>query len=54
MSSLLKAVAPTIIDAASNAVKGKVEGMGRKRRAGRPKGRGGGVLFPTGNYGASD
>ena len=55
MSSLLKAVAPAIIDAASNAAKGKVEGMGvRKRKAGRPKGRGGGALFPAGNYGASD
>jgi hypothetical protein len=54
MSSLLKAVAPAIIDAAAGAVKGKVEGMGRKRKAGRPKGRGGGALFPAGNYGASD
>jgi hypothetical protein len=56
MSSLLKAVAPAIIDAASNAAKGKVEGMGaKKRKAGRPrKGRGGGALFPAGNYGASD
>jgi hypothetical protein len=54
MSSLLKAVAPAIIDAASNAAKGKVEGMGRKRKAGRPKGRGGGALFPSGNYGPND
>ena len=55
MSSLLKAVAPAIIDAASNAVKGKVEGMGaKKRKAGRPKGRGGGALFPAGNYGPGD
>ena len=54
MSSLLKAVAPAIIDAAAGAVKGKVEGMGRKRKAGRPKGRGGGALFPAGNYGPSD
>jgi hypothetical protein len=55
MSSLLKAVAPAIIDAASNAVKGKVEGMGaKKRKAGRPKGRGGGALFPAGNYGPND
>jgi hypothetical protein len=54
MSSLLKAVAPAIIDAAAGAVKGKVEGMGRKRKAGRPKGRGGGALFPAGNYGAND
>ena len=54
MSSLLKAVAPAIIDAAAGAVKGKVEGMGRKRKAGRPKGRGGGALFPAGNYGVND
>jgi hypothetical protein len=55
MSSLLKAVAPAIIDAAAGAVKGKVEGMGvEKRKAGRPKGRGGGALFPAGNYGPSD
>ena len=55
MSSLLKAVAPAIIDAASNAAKGKVEGMGRKRKAGRPrKGRGGGALFPAGTYGPGD
>ena len=54
MSSLLKAVAPAIIDAAAGAVKGKVEGMGRKRKARRPKGRGGGALFPAGNYGPSD
>ena len=54
MSSLLKAVAPAIIDAAAGAVKGKVEGMGRKRKAGRPRGRGGGALFPAGNYGVND
>ena len=54
MSSLLKAVAPAIIDAVAGAVKGKVEGMGRKRKAGRPKGRGGGALFPAGNYGPND
>ena len=54
MSSLLKAVAPAIIDAAAGAVKGKVEGMGRKRKSGRPKGRGGGALFPAGNYGPGD
>ena len=54
MSSLLKAVAPAIIDAASNAAKGKVEGMGRKRKPGRPRGRGGGALFPAGNYGPGD
>ena len=55
MSSLLKAVAPAIIDAASNEAKGKVEGMGaKKRKAGRPKGRGGGALFPAGNYGPND
>ena len=50
MSSLLKAVAPAIIDAASNAAKGKVEGMGRKRKAGRPKSRDRGALFPACNY----
>ena len=55
MSSILKTVGPAIIDAASNAAKGKVEGMGaKKRKAGRPKGRGGGALFPAGNYGPSD
>jgi hypothetical protein len=57
MSSLLKAVAPAIIDAAAGAVKGKVStiGSGSKRKAGRPrKGRGGGALFPAGNYGPSD
>ena len=54
MSTLLKAVAPAIIEAAAGAVKGKVEGMGRKRKAGRPKGRGGGALFPAGNYGPGD
>ena len=55
MSSLLKSVGPAIIDAASNAAKGKVEGMGRKLKAGRPrKGRGGGALFPAGNYGPDD
>ena len=55
MSTLLKAVAPAIIDAASNAAKGKVQGMGAtKLKAGRPRGRGGGALFPAGNYGASD
>jgi len=36
MSSLLKAVAPAIIDGVSGAVKGKVEGMGIKR-VGRPR-----------------
>ena len=36
MGSLLKAVAPAIIDAAAGAVKGKVEGMGIKR-VGRPR-----------------
>ena len=57
MSSLLKAVAPAIIDAAAGSVKGKVStiGSGSKRKAGRPrKGRGGGALFPAGNYGPSD
>ena len=36
MSSLLKAVAPAIIDAAAGAAKGKVDGMGIKR-VGRPR-----------------
>ncbi len=57
MSSLLKAVAPAIIDVAGGAVKGKVAtiGSGSKRKAGRPrKGRGGGALFPVCNYGPSD
>jgi hypothetical protein len=36
MGSLIKAVAPAIIDAAAGAVKGKVEGMGVKR-VGRPR-----------------
>ena len=55
MSSLLKAVAPAVIEAAEGAVKGKVEGMGaKKRKAGRPKGRGGGALFPAGTYGPGD
>ena len=36
MSSLIKAVAPAIIDAAAGAVKGKVDGMGIKR-VGRPR-----------------
>jgi hypothetical protein len=54
MSSLLKDVAPAIIDAASGAAKSKVEGMGRKRKVGRPRGRGGGALFPAGNYGPND
>ena len=56
MSSLLKAVAPAIIDAAAGAAKGQVStiGSGSKRKAGRPKGRGGGALFPAGNYGPND
>jgi len=58
MTDLIKKVAPSAIDAIANAatsaVKGKVEGMGRKRKAGRPRGRGGGALFPAGNYGPND
>jgi hypothetical protein len=60
LSNIIKAVAPTAIDAIANAAtsvaKNKVEGMGvKKRKAGRPrKGRGGGALFPAGNYGPSD
>jgi hypothetical protein len=59
LTNIIKAVAPTAIDAIANATtsaaKNKVEGMGaKKRKAGRPKGRGGGALFPAGNYGPSD
>jgi hypothetical protein len=59
LSNIIKAVAPTAIDAIANAAAGaaknKVSGMGtKKRKAGRPKGRGGGALFPAGNYGPSD
>jgi hypothetical protein len=60
LTNIIKAVAPSAIDAISSAAtsvaKNKVEGMGaKKRKAGRPrKGRGGGALFPAGNYGASD
>ncbi len=56
LSNIIKAVAPAVIDTAAGAVKGKVEGMGaKKHKAGRPrKGRGGGALFPAGNYGPND
>ena len=59
LTNIIKAVAPTAIDAiasaATSAAKNKVEGMGaKKRKAGRPKGRGGDALFPAGNYVASD
>ena len=60
LTNIIKAVAPTAIDAIANAAtsaaKNKVEGMGaKKRKAGRPrKGRGGGALFPAGNYGPND
>jgi len=60
MTDLFKSVAPAAIDAIANAAtsaaKNKVEGMGaKKRKAGRPrKGRGGGALFPAGNYGPND
>jgi hypothetical protein len=59
LTNIIKAVAPTAIDAIANAAtsaaKNKVEGMGvKKRKAGRPKGRGGGALFPAGNYGPGD
>jgi len=59
LTNIIKAVAPSAIDAIANAAtsaaKNKVEGMGaKKRKAGRPKGRGGGALFPAGNYGPSD
>jgi hypothetical protein len=57
MSTLLKAVAGPIIDAAAGAAKSKVSTIGsgaKKRKAGRPKGRGGGALFPAGTYGPGD
>jgi hypothetical protein len=59
LSNIIKAVAPTVIDAIANAAAGaaknKVSGMGtKKHKPGRPKGRGGGALFPAGNYGPSD
>ena len=59
LTNIIKAVAPSAIDAIANAAtsvaKNKVEGMGaKKRKAGRPKGRGGGALFPAGNYGPND
>ena len=57
MSTLLKVVAGPIIDAAAGAAKSKVSTIGsgaKKRKAGRPKGRGGGALFPAGTYGPGD
>ena len=60
LTNIIKAVAPTAIDAIANAAtsaaKNKVEGMGVKKcKTGRPrKGRGGGALFPAGNYGVND
>ena len=61
LSNIVKTVASAAIDdigsAATSTAKDKVNGMGakRKRKVGRPrKGRGGGALFPTGNYGPSD
>ena len=60
LTNIIKAVAPSAIDAiasaATSAAKDKVNGMGaKKRKVGRPrKGRGGGALFPAGNYGPSD
>ena len=60
LTNIIKAVAPSAIDAiasaATSAAKDKVNGMGakRKRKVGRPKGRGGVALFPAGNYGPSD
>ena len=61
LTNIIKAVAPSAIDAiasaATSAAKDKVNGMGakRKRKVGRPRqGRGGGALFPAGNYGAND
>jgi hypothetical protein len=37
LSTLIKAVAPAVIDAAAGAAKGKVSGMGAKRKPGRPR-----------------
>jgi hypothetical protein len=37
LTSLIKAVAPAVIDAAAGAAKGKVSGMGAKRKPGRPR-----------------
>ena len=37
LSNIIKTVAPAVIDAPAGAVKGKVEGMGAKRKPGRPK-----------------
>ena len=61
MTDLIKNVAPGAIDAIGNAAAGAGKGQvsaivsGAKRKAGRPrKGRGGGTLFPAGNYGPSD
>ncbi len=56
MSSLLKVVAPAIIDATAGAAKGKVStiGSGSKHKGGRTKGRGGCALFPVVNYGPGD
>ena len=59
LSNIVKAIAPVAIDAIANAAtsaaKDKVNGMGaKKRKAERPKGRGGGALFPAGNYGPND
>jgi len=59
LTNIIKAVASTAIDTIANtatsAAKNKVEGMGaKKRKAGRPKDRGGGALFPAGNYGPRD
>ncbi len=59
LSNIIKAVTPTTIDTIANiaagATKNKVSGIGvKKHNPGRPKGRGGGALFPEGNYGPSD
>ena len=37
LTSLIKAVAPAVIDTAAGAAKGKVSGMGAKRKPGRPR-----------------
>ena len=57
LGTLVKAIAPAVIDAAAGAAKGKVQGMGlRKKGAGRPKKVGrpkkrGGALYAAGYSG---
>jgi hypothetical protein len=46
LGSLVKAVAPSIIDAVAGAAKSKVSGTGTKRKAGRPRKNGGALYAP--------